>query len=83
MSQTFRLFRLQQIDSQIEKVHSRLEEIENIFIQNYYSRTTSVITAKKLKVAFIEPPKEFWFVMGEYPPPPFGLLQLAAYLEAI
>jgi anaerobic magnesium-protoporphyrin IX monomethyl ester cyclase len=30
----------------------------------------------------VEPPKEFWFVMGEYLPPPLGLLQLAAYLES-
>ncbi len=29
----------------------------------------------------MEPPREFWFVMGEYLPPPFGILQLAAYLE--
>jgi anaerobic magnesium-protoporphyrin IX monomethyl ester cyclase len=29
----------------------------------------------------IEPPREFWFVMGEYLPPPYGLIQLAAYLE--
>jgi len=34
-----------------------------------------------MKVLFIEPPREFWFVMGEYLPPPFGLVQLAAYFE--
>jgi anaerobic magnesium-protoporphyrin IX monomethyl ester cyclase len=34
-----------------------------------------------VKVLFIEPPKDYWFVMGEYLPPPYGLLQLAAYLE--
>lgn len=34
-----------------------------------------------LKVLFIEPPKDFWFVMGEYLPPPTAALQLAAYLE--
>jgi len=34
-----------------------------------------------MKVLFIEPPREFWFVMGEYLPPPFGIIQLAAYLE--
>jgi anaerobic magnesium-protoporphyrin IX monomethyl ester cyclase len=34
-----------------------------------------------MKVLFIEPPREFWFVMGEYMPPPFGIIQLAAYLE--
>jgi len=35
-----------------------------------------------LRVVFVEPPKEFWFVMGEYMPPPLAALQLAAYLEA-
>ena len=34
-----------------------------------------------MRVLFIEPPREFWFVMGEYLPPPFGIIQLAAYLE--
>jgi anaerobic magnesium-protoporphyrin IX monomethyl ester cyclase len=34
-----------------------------------------------LKVLFIEPPKDIWFVMGEYLPPPYGIIQLAAYLE--
>ena len=34
-----------------------------------------------MKVLFVEPPKEFWFVMGEYLPPPLGILQLAAYIE--
>ncbi|MFX1510763.1 MAG: B12-binding domain-containing radical SAM protein [Promethearchaeota archaeon] len=34
-----------------------------------------------MKVLFIEPPKEPWFVMGEYLPPPLALLCLAAYLE--
>ena len=34
-----------------------------------------------MKVMFIEPPRNFWFVMGEYLPPPFGIIQLAAYLE--
>jgi anaerobic magnesium-protoporphyrin IX monomethyl ester cyclase len=34
-----------------------------------------------MKVLFIEPPREFWFVMGEYMPPPFGIIQIAAYLE--
>jgi anaerobic magnesium-protoporphyrin IX monomethyl ester cyclase len=31
---------------------------------------------------FVEPPKDIWFVMGEYLPPPYGLLQLAGYLES-
>jgi anaerobic magnesium-protoporphyrin IX monomethyl ester cyclase len=34
-----------------------------------------------VKVLFVEPPKDYWFVMGEYLPPPYGILQLAAYLE--
>jgi anaerobic magnesium-protoporphyrin IX monomethyl ester cyclase len=34
-----------------------------------------------LKILFVEPPKDTWFVMGEYLPPPLGILQLAAYLE--
>jgi anaerobic magnesium-protoporphyrin IX monomethyl ester cyclase len=35
-----------------------------------------------LKIAFIEPPKDCWFVTGEYIPPPFGILALASYLES-
>ena len=34
-----------------------------------------------MKVLFVEPPKDFWLVMGEYLPPPLGILNLAAYLE--
>ena len=34
-----------------------------------------------LRVVFVEPPKTYWFVMGEYLPPPTAALQLAAYLE--
>lgn len=34
-----------------------------------------------MRILFIEPPKDIWFVMGEYLPPPFGILQLAAYLD--
>jgi anaerobic magnesium-protoporphyrin IX monomethyl ester cyclase len=34
-----------------------------------------------MKVLFIEPPKDVWFIMGEYLPPPYGIIQLAAYLE--
>jgi anaerobic magnesium-protoporphyrin IX monomethyl ester cyclase len=33
------------------------------------------------KVLFVEPPKDYWFLMGEYLPRPIGLLALAAYLE--
>jgi anaerobic magnesium-protoporphyrin IX monomethyl ester cyclase len=36
---------------------------------------------KEMKVLFIEPPKDTWFVMGEYLAPPYGIIQLAAYLE--
>ncbi|MCW3979285.1 MAG: cobalamin-binding protein, partial [Candidatus Bathyarchaeota archaeon] len=35
-----------------------------------------------MRVAFVEPPKDFWFIMGEYIPPPFGILTLAAFLES-
>jgi len=35
-----------------------------------------------IKVLFVEPPKDYWFVMGEYLPPPYGLLQLAGYLKS-
>lgn len=34
-----------------------------------------------MRILFIEPPKDIWFVMGEYLPPPYGIIQLAAYLE--
>ncbi|MCP8322697.1 MAG: B12-binding domain-containing radical SAM protein [Candidatus Methylarchaceae archaeon HK02M2] len=34
-----------------------------------------------MRVLFIEPPRNFWFVMGEYLPPPYGIIQLATYLE--
>jgi anaerobic magnesium-protoporphyrin IX monomethyl ester cyclase len=33
------------------------------------------------KLLFIEPPRNYWFVMGEYLPPPSALLILAAYVE--
>ncbi|MFX0201670.1 MAG: B12-binding domain-containing radical SAM protein [Candidatus Hodarchaeota archaeon] len=36
---------------------------------------------KNIKVLLIEPPKIFWFIMGEYLPPPLQLMQLAAVLE--
>lgn len=35
-----------------------------------------------MKILFVEPPKHFWFVMGEYLPPPLGILELAGYLES-
>ena len=34
-----------------------------------------------MRVLFVEPPKEFWFILGEYLPPPLGILTLASYLE--
>jgi len=34
-----------------------------------------------MKILFVEPPKDIWFVMGEYLPPPYGIIQLAAYVE--
>jgi anaerobic magnesium-protoporphyrin IX monomethyl ester cyclase len=34
-----------------------------------------------IRLTFVEPPKDFWFPMGEYIPPPFGILCLAAYVE--
>jgi anaerobic magnesium-protoporphyrin IX monomethyl ester cyclase len=34
-----------------------------------------------VRIVFVEPPKDFWFVMGEYLPPPTAIIQLAAYLE--
>jgi anaerobic magnesium-protoporphyrin IX monomethyl ester cyclase len=34
-----------------------------------------------MRILLVEPPKEVWFVMGEYLPPPYGIIQLGAYLE--
>jgi anaerobic magnesium-protoporphyrin IX monomethyl ester cyclase len=34
-----------------------------------------------MKVLLVEPPKDVWFIMGEYLPPPYGIIQLGAYLE--
>jgi anaerobic magnesium-protoporphyrin IX monomethyl ester cyclase len=34
-----------------------------------------------MKILLVEPPKDIWFVMGEYLPPPYGIIQLAAYVE--
>ncbi len=36
---------------------------------------------KVKKILFVEPPRNFWFVMGEYLPPPTSLLILAAFVE--
>jgi anaerobic magnesium-protoporphyrin IX monomethyl ester cyclase len=35
----------------------------------------------KSSLLLVEPPRNFWFVMGEYLPPPSSLLILAAYIE--
>ncbi|MBZ2166728.1 B12-binding domain-containing radical SAM protein [Methanobacterium spitsbergense] len=35
-----------------------------------------------MKILFVEPPKDLWFVMGEYTPPPLGILQLASFIES-
>ena len=49
---------------------------------NLGRNSTYVVEVKlRVKVLFVEPPKDYWFVMGEYLPPPYGVLQLAAYLE--
>ncbi|MHA2245167.1 MAG: B12-binding domain-containing radical SAM protein [Candidatus Hodarchaeales archaeon] len=34
-----------------------------------------------MKLLLIEPPKNYWFVMGDYLPPPFNLILLAAVVE--
>lgn len=33
------------------------------------------------RLLFLEPPKDYWFLMGEYLPPQTGLLALAAFVE--
>jgi hypothetical protein len=35
----------------------------------------------KSSLLFVESPRNYWFVMGEYLPPPSSLLILAAYIE--
>jgi anaerobic magnesium-protoporphyrin IX monomethyl ester cyclase len=39
------------------------------------------MTEKISRILFVEPPRQYWFLMGEYLPPPTGLLALAAYVE--
>ncbi len=34
-----------------------------------------------MKLLLVEPPKDIWFIMGEYLPPPYGIIQLGAYVE--
>jgi len=36
---------------------------------------------KVKKILLVEPPRNYWFVMGEYLPPPTSLLILAAFIE--
>lgn len=36
---------------------------------------------KLSKILLVEPPRNYWFVMGEYLPPPTSLLIIAAYIE--
>ena len=51
------------------------------FTKEFYPRL-QMLACSYLKILFVEPPKDFWFVMGEYLPPPYGILQLASYVEA-
>jgi anaerobic magnesium-protoporphyrin IX monomethyl ester cyclase len=34
-----------------------------------------------MKILLVEPPKDIWFIMGNYLPPPYGIIQLGAYVE--
>lgn len=43
--------------------------------------SNDLVDCHAVKVLFIEPPKQPWFIMGQYIPPPLGLLCLAAYLD--
>jgi anaerobic magnesium-protoporphyrin IX monomethyl ester cyclase len=45
-------------------------------------KTGNIYVGIMMRILFVEPPKDFWFVMGEYTPPPLGILQLAAFLES-
>ncbi len=40
-----------------------------------------VFMSRISKILFVEPPRNLWFLMGEYLPPPTGLLVLAAYVH--
>ncbi len=42
---------------------------------------TRFVNGEHVKILFVEPPKDTWFVMGEYLPPPLGIVNLAAYLK--
>jgi anaerobic magnesium-protoporphyrin IX monomethyl ester cyclase len=48
-----------------------------------YFYVWDVTSLKQMKpsLLFVEPPRNFWFVMGEYLPPPSSLLVLAGYVE--
>jgi anaerobic magnesium-protoporphyrin IX monomethyl ester cyclase len=34
-----------------------------------------------MRVLLVEPPKDIWFIMGDYLPPPYGIIQLGVYVE--
>jgi anaerobic magnesium-protoporphyrin IX monomethyl ester cyclase len=34
-----------------------------------------------MRLLLVEPPKDIWFIMGDYLPPPYGIIQLGAYVE--
>ncbi|MGZ4870097.1 MAG: hypothetical protein ACXV2F_07050, partial [Halobacteriota archaeon] len=56
-------------DKVITAARSRPRYVANAFI--YSAQTDSFV--RPLKVLFVEPPKDTWFVMGEYLPPPLGI----------
>jgi len=51
--------------------------MEGLIFEDTVRRSLDV---SNVKILFVEPPKHFWFVMGEYLPPPVGILELAGYL---
>ncbi len=57
--------------------------ISGVFFRLTFKQRSLIIIEGKIemKILFVEPPKDVWFVMGEYLPPPYGIIQLAAYLE--
>jgi len=55
--------------------------IANCFIALPRRITKTRKRLSDLRILFIEPPKDYWFIMGQYISPPFGILALAAYLE--
>jgi anaerobic magnesium-protoporphyrin IX monomethyl ester cyclase len=62
----------------------------NTFLNLSFGRNTATYFSIDLNIhagtmtssmLFVEPPKDYWFLMGEYLPPPTALLVLAAYVE--